>query len=198
MARLAGHAVRPVADVAPGVAGHRGLARGAAGGVQTDDVFPRHGEQSERIIVAHVLLFGKRQKFQVAQGLDVLGSNAYLFKAAAVKRHVGVHARALVLQAAQLKNLKLLTRQRFQIGLKHHRIITPVGYQSKTLFACPIFPARSRRQTAVGADISKYKIQQSKLIVMNKLESRSDGATASRDSGFRGRPRLRGAAVAAP
>ncbi|KAG0757621.1 hypothetical protein G6F22_019899 [Rhizopus arrhizus] len=44
--------IGPVVQIALGVAHHRRLARGAAGGVDTRDPFTRNGEHAEGIVLA--------------------------------------------------------------------------------------------------------------------------------------------------
>ena len=112
----------PVVQVAGGIAHHHGLAGGAAGGVQADDVVTGHGEQAEGVIVAQVLLFGEGQVLQIGQALDVAGFDAALVKAFAVEGHIGIDTGTKILQAAQLQGFDILAGQRFFLDVENHGI----------------------------------------------------------------------------
>ena len=112
----------PVVQVAGGIAHHHGLAGGTAGGVQADDVVTRHGEQTEGIVIAQVLLFGEGQVLQIGQALDVAGFDTALVKAFAVKRHIGIDTGAKVLQTAQLQGFDIFAGQRFLVDIENHGV----------------------------------------------------------------------------
>ncbi len=98
-----GHRFGPVFDVAPGVADHRRLAGRARGGVDAHDLLEGHGEEAVGVVVAHVLLEGKRQALQIVEALDLVGRDACPFKALPVKRNRGVNALHGLLQALKLE-----------------------------------------------------------------------------------------------
>ena len=112
----------PVVQVAGGIAHHHGLAGGAAGSVQADDVVTRHGEQAEGVIVAQILLLGEGQVLQIGQALDVAGFDAALVKAFTVEGHIGIDTGTKVLQTAQLQGFDILAGQRFFVDIENHGI----------------------------------------------------------------------------
>ena len=112
----------PVVQVAGGIAHHHGLAGGAAGGVQADDVVTRHGEKTEGIVIAQVLLFGEGQVLQIGQALDVAGLDTALVEAFAVERHIGIDTGAKVLQTAQLQGFDIFAGQRFLVDIENHGV----------------------------------------------------------------------------
>ena len=116
------HELRPAVDIAAGITGHAGLAGGAAGGVQADDVVTRHGEQTEGIVIAQVLLFGEGQVLQIGQALDVAGLDTALVEAFAVEGHIGIDTGAKVLQTAQLQGFDIFAGQRFLVDIENHGV----------------------------------------------------------------------------
>ena len=55
------HQLRPAVDIPAGIADHGRLAGGAAAGMDAHNFTLGNGKQAERIVVAQILLFGKRQ-----------------------------------------------------------------------------------------------------------------------------------------
>ena len=115
-----GHHRGPVADVALGVAGDGGFARGAGGGVDAHDVVLGHGEQAEGVVVAQVLLLGKGQVAHVGQAPDVGGSDAALVEGLPVEGDVSVHPFAQRLEAFELQCLELFPGQGFDVHIENH------------------------------------------------------------------------------
>lgn len=93
-----------------------------AGGVQADDVVTRHGEKTEGIVIAQVLLFGEGQVLQIGQALDVAGLDTALVEAFAVERHIGIDTGAKVLQTAQLQGFDIFAGQRFLVDIENHGV----------------------------------------------------------------------------
>ena len=65
------HDVRPGCNIFPGIADHRRLAGGARRGVHPHHLFHRHGERTERIIPAQILLAGEGKSGQIAEGAEI-------------------------------------------------------------------------------------------------------------------------------
>ena len=61
----AGHYVGPRRNIVFGVAHHRGLPRGATGGMDAGNLRARHGKHAKRVVVAQVLLHGKGEFSEV-------------------------------------------------------------------------------------------------------------------------------------
>ncbi len=55
------HDLSPDTEIVSGVAHHGGLALGAGGGVDADDLLARHREEPERVVLAQVVLHGEGQ-----------------------------------------------------------------------------------------------------------------------------------------
>ena len=90
--------------------------------MQADDVVTRHGEKTEGIVIAQVLLFGEGQVLQIGQALDVAGLDTALVEAFAVERHIGIDTGAKVLQTAQLQGFDIFAGQRFLVDIENHGV----------------------------------------------------------------------------
>ena len=97
--------VGPGVDVLGCVAHHRGLAGGAAGGVDAHHLLARNREELEGVVFAHVVLDRERELGNGLQVLQVLGPNASGVELGAVVRHVVIGVLEAPLQALQLQGL---------------------------------------------------------------------------------------------
>jgi hypothetical protein len=89
-----------------------------------------NGKESVWVIVPHVLLEGKRQSPQIAQGFDHARSYTGFGEAAAIKGDGGVDALQCVLQTPELQRFYNFPGQRFEFVIPDHPVLTIV----KTLY----------------------------------------------------------------
>ena len=123
-ANRAGNHIGPGVDVVLGIAHHRRLAGGAAGGVQAYDLIHGHGKHAVRVVVAQVVLGGEGELGQVRQGRDVVRVNAQCIEALTVQRHVVVGVAQAPAQAFELVFTQLIDAgsfHRVQQRVKHGR-----------------------------------------------------------------------------
>ena len=99
----AGHDFRPDAEVAVGIADDGMFAGRAAGGVQADDFRQRHGEQTVRIVVAHILLRDEGQLAEVVHRADLFRQQAGFLHLFPVKGNLPVNAANLLHQSGGLQ-----------------------------------------------------------------------------------------------
>ncbi len=118
------HHLRPGVDVVAGVADHRGLTGGAAGGVQAYHLVHGHGEHAIGVVVAQIGLGREGQVRQVFQALDVLGVHPELVEALAVQRDPVVGVVQAPAQAFQLVLAQVVDAGGF------HRVQQRVGHGS--------------------------------------------------------------------
>ena len=104
----AGHTACPVLDILPGIAHHRGLTGGTAGGVHPHHLFHGHGKQSKGILGPQVILAGKRKFTEVGQGVEGRGCYAGGFEFLPVGSRVHVHVLQGGTQPLQLKRLQFV------------------------------------------------------------------------------------------
>ena len=116
----AGHQFGPVVDIAPGVADHGGLAGGARGGMDPDNLFGGDREHAEGIVVAQLFLLGEGQQAGVGKGLDVVRAHPQLIHRIPVELDRGVAALDGGLQTAELKGRQLFPGQGFEFGIEDH------------------------------------------------------------------------------
>ncbi len=116
----AGEAVAPVRQVLGRVAHDRGLAGGAAGGVDARHVLGGNGEQAERVGVAHVLLHDERELRQVFQAVQVVGRHSRFRERLSIELHVVVGMAHRGAHAFELERAQLFARHRFDFWLIVH------------------------------------------------------------------------------
>ena len=109
-------ALAPHVHVVAVVAGHDGLAGGAARGVQAHGVVYGDGKEAEGEGVAHDLLVGEGQAAHVVEGLDVLGLGAQGIELLAVPRDALVDVGDLVLEAIELQRADLIAGGALDLG----------------------------------------------------------------------------------
>ena len=85
-ADAARHQVRPGVDVVAGVTDHRGLARGATGGMDAGALRARHGKHAIRITVAQIEFGGEGKLGQIRQALAIAGVHTGRIKLGFVNR----------------------------------------------------------------------------------------------------------------
>ena len=110
-----GHQIRPERNIVARVRHDRRLARRAAGSVEPNDLFHRHGNQSERIIVTQVRLSSKRQPIQILERADAVGSNTRFTQFVFVKGNSLRHSIDSRPQTFHLKFFHLAPRQRLYL-----------------------------------------------------------------------------------
>ena len=116
----------PIVQIGARIAAHDGFARRAAGRVQTDDLFHRHGKQSERIVVPQIVLCGIRNEFDVLKRLDMLGLQTDRVKAIFVHGHVFVAIAHDVFQPFQLHFPQYFSVDLFHFRTEHCKHLSPV------------------------------------------------------------------------
>ena len=130
------HQIGPDVDVFLGVAHHRGLARGAAGGMDARDLLTRYGKQTKRVVVAQVLLGGEGELGNISQRFQVRRVHAFGVKGFAVMRHVVIGVLHRPAQALQLQRFNFITAGGFDriqrsrgSGIHGGYLFRPVGAQ---------------------------------------------------------------------
>ena len=102
--------VGPGLDVGAGIGDERRLAGGAGRAVHPGHLVSRHGQETERVVVAQVGLGGEGEPPQVVQRPDAVRGDAALCELIAVKRDVG-HPFHQSAQPVQLKRFEVIARQ---------------------------------------------------------------------------------------
>ena len=116
----------PPIEIAEGVADDRRQTRRARGGVDACDLVLWDGEESERVVVAEVLLVRERQLRNVVEARDVCRSDAEFVEGLPVEGHLLVHRRHRRLEVLQLVGAQLVQAHPFagvEVGLSHHRLL---------------------------------------------------------------------------
>ena len=125
----AGEAIAPHLQVVFRVAHDRRLARGARRRMHAHAFGTRHGEQAERIGVAHILLHGKGELLDVFERFDMVRIDASLVKALLIERDVLIAANGNVAQTLELKflELRVVHALDFFLIVLRHREVLPCG-----------------------------------------------------------------------
>ncbi|MGY4446225.1 hypothetical protein ACVWZR_000885 [Bradyrhizobium sp. i1.3.1] len=105
------HHLRPGVDVALRIAHHDRLSRGAGGGMHAHQLFARHGEHVEGIIVAQIRLHGEREFCEIGEFAKVGRMHAGLVEGLAVMRDVVVGVLQRPGQPLRLQRHDLVTRR---------------------------------------------------------------------------------------
>ena len=119
--------VAPVLEVVRGMPHYGGLARRARRRVDARHVLLRHGEQPERVGVAHVLFHDERELRQVLEGLEVARLDAGLLERSLVERHVVIGVLHGLLHALQLQVAQLLYGHGLDVWLIVHLGCSPLN-----------------------------------------------------------------------
>lgn len=112
-----GRALGPHVDVVPGIPHHRLFAGGAGGGMDTDQLALRHGEETKGIVVAQIGLDGERQIRHIIDGMDVPGRQPYLIKFLPIKRDVFIGVPDHPDQAGGLNGMEVIPGGTFHLRL---------------------------------------------------------------------------------
>ena len=104
----AGHGLRPDFDVLFRVADDGRLAGCSAGGMDSDDVLLRDGEEAEGIVVAKVGLDGCRKLCEIRERDEIARLDAFFVKSLVVELDILIESCDGVLQAGQLDLLQSL------------------------------------------------------------------------------------------
>ena len=115
----AGHEIGPVFNVLFGVGAHRGLARGARGGVDAHDVLHGHGQHAEGVVIPDVVLGGEGDVLDVRQGFNLIpAGDAGLAQALVVEGDVVVAVVHHPLEAPQLQGFNIRPLHGFYVFLE--------------------------------------------------------------------------------
>ena len=134
------HELGPHLDVGLGVAHHRGLARGAGGGMDAHDLLARDGEEAVGIVPTQVLLGGERELGEIVQVLEVVGMDAGRGKGRFVMRHVRVSVRQRPFEPLRLECGDLIAARhldRVQFGLSQRASHAVPSSQNIIKRRCP-------------------------------------------------------------
>ena len=123
------HAVRPHIQIVRRVTHDRGLAGGAGGRVDADDLLHGLGEQTEGVIVAQIGLGGGRDAADIVKRFDAVRRDAGLIQLFGVERHVAVAIIHRPFQPLQLQLFELFARHGFNVFLEKHLCKPPIKSQ---------------------------------------------------------------------
>ena len=102
--------VRPIVDIALGIADHGRLAGRAGRGMDADQLLARDGEHAEGIVVAQILLVGEGELRQISQRMQVFGMHARLVETLAVEGRVLIGVLQRPLHAVELQGRDFIAR----------------------------------------------------------------------------------------
>ena len=105
------HHIGPEVDIVPVVGDDRGLARGARGGMDADDVLEGFGEEPVGIVVAEIDFFREGKLDDIFDAFDVARLDALFVEGLLVERHAGIDTLAGFCQAFSLQFRKFRTGQ---------------------------------------------------------------------------------------
>ena len=98
----AGHGFSPDVDILFRIADDSRLAGRSAGGMDTDDVLLRDGEEAEGIVVAKIGLDGRRKLCKIRERDEIARLDTFLVKGLVIERDILIESCDGVLQAGQL------------------------------------------------------------------------------------------------
>ena len=115
----AGDAGGPHVQIVAGIAANDWLARGAARRVQADDLFHRHGEQAEGIVVPEIVFGRVGNLFDVLERLDMLGFQPDRIEPLPIHLHVVVSVSYDMFKPFQLQFAQLFPVYGFDLRTEH-------------------------------------------------------------------------------